>query len=135
MIFRGDPNMDPTENGLDPCLHFQNIVGLGHVVVGAVFQAEDLVHVLTLGGKHDNRHVGVFPDALTNADAIQLGQHHIQQDHIVLSAKELGQRFLSIHGAIGFVALLLQGIFQSLQNKRLVIHKIRFAMCATFPRP
>ena len=37
--------------------------------------------------------------------------------------KKLVQRFLAVHGAVRLVAFLLQGIFQTLEDERLVIHQ------------
>ena len=74
------------QNGLDARLDLQNIEGLGHVVVGAVFQAEDLVHILALGGEHDNGHIGVFADAGAHFHAAQLGEHDVEQDQVIIAA-------------------------------------------------
>ena len=103
--------------------NLQNVERLGHVVVRAVFQAEDFVHILALGGQHDNRHTGCFADALADAESVHLRQHHVQQHKIIHPGKEFVQRFLTIHGGIGFVAVLFKRIFQAFQNKRLIVHQ------------
>ena len=56
------------QDGLDTRLDFQNVERLGHIIVRAVFQAEDLIHIFALCGEHDDGHVGFLTDALTDFD-------------------------------------------------------------------
>ena len=52
----------PAENGPDAGFQLQNIKGLGHIVIGPVFKADELIHPFAFGGEHNHRHIGVFPD-------------------------------------------------------------------------
>ena len=113
----------PAEDGLDARLDLQHVEGLGHVVVRAVLKAEDLVHILALGRQHDDRHVALFADALAHLNAVQLGQHHVQQDQVERFVEELVQRFLAVRRRIGLIANLLQAVFKSLDDQRLVVHQ------------
>ena len=118
-----DVSPGAAQHGANPRAHLQNVERFGHVVVRAVFQTEDFVHVLALGGQHDNRNTGCFADALADAESVHLWQHHVQQHKIIHPGKEFVQRFLTIHGGIGFVAVLFKRIFQAFQNKRLIVHQ------------
>ena len=60
------------EDSFDPGFHFQNVKRLGYVIVRAVFQSQDLIHVITLGGQHDHRYIGKFADLLADLKAGQL---------------------------------------------------------------
>jgi hypothetical protein len=58
---------------------------LGHVVVGAVVQASDLVFFHALGSQHDDRdvlEVAVGADARQQPQAGLVGQHPVQQDQL-----------------------------------------------------
>jgi hypothetical protein len=61
------------QDGLDAGLDLQNIERLGHIVVRAVFQPENLIDVLALGGEHDDGHVAVLADALATVMPSSLG--------------------------------------------------------------
>ena len=111
------------EDGFDPRLNLQNVKRLGHVIVRAVFKPEDFIHILALGGQHDDRHIAALTDALADLDAVQPRQHHVQQNQIILTGKKLGQRFLAVHRGIGQIAVLLQTVFQSLENQGFVVHQ------------
>ena len=82
LFFHGGGGTGAAQHRADAGTHLQDIEGLGHVVIRAVFQAEDLIHVLALGGEHDDRHVGLLADALAHAQAVQLGQHYVQQHQV-----------------------------------------------------
>ena len=92
-------------------LYFQDVEGLGHVIVRPVFQAEDLVHILALGREHDDGHVALFADALANLNPIDFGQHHVQQDQVERLGRKLGKRLFAILCGIRFVPILLEAVF------------------------
>ena len=103
-------------DGLDAGLDLQNIEGLGHVIVRAIFQPQNLVDLLALGGQHDDGHVAVLADALAYRDAVDFGQHYIQQDKIKMSGKKFGQGFLAVGGRVRLKSLLFERIFQTFYN-------------------
>ena len=78
---------------------------------------------VTLGGQHDDRNITAFTDPLADSNTIQFRQHHVQKDKVKRPCFKLGQGFFAVHGAVCFVAFLLQRIFQAFQDQRLVIHK------------
>ena len=61
---------------------------LGHVVVGAELEADDLVNLTVLRGQHDDRHVRPFPQAPADLAARQAGQHEVEQHQVGTGAVE-----------------------------------------------
>ena len=96
------------QDGLDTRLDFQNVERLGHIIVRAVFQAEDLIHIFALCGEHDDGHVGFLTDALTDFDPVHHRQHHVQQDQINVVAAEFFKRFRPVVGGQYLVSVLFQ---------------------------
>ena len=113
----------PAENRLDSCFDFQDVEGLGHVVVGAVFKAQDLIHILALGRQHDDRDIALFTDSLADGNTVQLRQHDVKQNQVVIPGFKHGERFFTVHGAFRFVSFLFQSILQTLQDQRFVINQ------------
>ncbi len=66
------------EGGLDACHQFGDAEGFGQVVIGAQFQALDLVLFIASGAEHYNGHVGPFPDAAAHLHPVHVGHHNIQ---------------------------------------------------------
>ena len=104
-----------------PGQQLHGVEGLGHIVVRAQVQAEDLVRVLALGRQKDHRHVAVLPQTAERGDAVQAGHHDVQQHQLHLLPGEKCQRLLSVMGAEGLVALRLQIDFQRRDDIPLVV--------------
>ena len=102
------PSGVPAHDSLDPGFYLQDIEGLGDIIVGSIFQAQDLIHVPALGGQHDNRHLRKLPDRLADLKPVMAGQHHIQKHHIVLPFLRLFDRLVSIICAVYFHSILFQ---------------------------
>ena len=64
--------MLPKMDGFDSRLHFQNIERLCDIVICAVLQSENLIHVIALGCEHDNRHIGKLADMLAHLESVHL---------------------------------------------------------------
>ena len=58
---------------------------LGQVIVGAALEAVDLVGLLAARRQHQDRHVlqvRLAPDCAAHGDAVEPGQHHVEDDQI-----------------------------------------------------
>ena len=108
LFFPGGGLGRAAQHRLDPGLHLQDVEGLGHVIVRAVFQAQDLIHILALGGEHQDGHVAALPDALAHLDAVQLGQHHVQQHQVHLLLEKNLQCLLAVRGGEDLIPFLFQ---------------------------
>ena len=110
------------DDRLDTGLDFQNIKRFGHIIVCSVFQAQNLIHILTFCCKHDNRDIGKFTDLLAYLKTIHLWKHQVQKNYIVLSCLGFFQSFLSVIGTVHFHSILLQTETKSLDNQFLIIY-------------
>ena len=62
------------------------VEGLGEIVVGADFQALDLVLERVHGGQHQDRGVVAFmPQPLAHVIAVHVWQHQVEHDHVELA--------------------------------------------------
>jgi hypothetical protein len=79
----GLPAGAAAQHGVDAGQQLARVEGLGQVVVGAHFQADDAVHVLDLGGQHDDgRAVAGGAQAAADGQAVLAGQHQVQHDQV-----------------------------------------------------
>ena len=118
----------PAENILYACLYLKDIEGLCHVVVRAVFKAQNLIHILALCGKHYNGHIADLAHRLAYFNAAHFGQHHIQQYKVIIPGFYLGQGKFSVPRGVGFVAVGLQRKFKALYNEGLVVNQ-QYTLC------
>ncbi|MNP09640.1 hypothetical protein D3C76_1017540 [compost metagenome] len=81
------------QHGAQACRELAWITGLGQVVVGAEFQAEDAVQRFAACGEHQHRQVGMFAaQLLEQLQAAAVGQHHVEDDGIRRAAGQRGAR-------------------------------------------
>jgi serine/threonine protein kinase len=75
--------LQPPVKGLDSRQDLAGAEGLGNIVVGPHFQADDPVRLLGLGGEHDDRQGGggrLGTKTPADFQTVHLGQHEIQND-------------------------------------------------------
>ena len=79
----GSGPLEAAQHGLDAGNQFARAEGLGDVVVGAEFEAEDAVGFAALGGEKDDRHGGK-PGGLANGaadiEAVFAGNHDVEHE-------------------------------------------------------
>ena len=101
---------------------------LRHVVVGADLEADDLVDVLVARGQHQHRQVAGLPDALADLDAVDVGQHQVEDDERRLLRLDELQRLGAARGRADVVAGVLQVRGDERRDRRLVLddqHRLR----------
>ncbi|MNI31436.1 hypothetical protein D3C73_853220 [compost metagenome] len=94
------------QHGLDTGHQLFGREGLGDVVVGAGFQAVNLVLLGTLGGQHDDRHGAgalVIAQLARHGQAGSAGQHPVQQDQVGQFGADKGLGLVGVEGAQHFV--------------------------------
>ena len=96
------------QDRLDARLYFQNVKWLCDIIIGAVFQPQNLIHIVAFCGQHNDRHLGELPDCLADFKSVQLRQHHVQKNHIILRLLCHLKRFLPVIGAGNFKSILFQ---------------------------
>ncbi|MNN09175.1 hypothetical protein D3C81_1220510 [compost metagenome] len=97
---------------------------LGDVVVGADFQALDLVVLFTLGGEHDDRDVpGQFItlEATGQLDAGRAGQHPVEQDQVRFAVDDNGVGLLGVFRLQAVIAGHFQRNGDHFANGRFVV--------------
>ncbi len=112
------------QHGLEAGHQLTRREGLGDVVVGADFQALDLVVLFTLGGEHDDRDIAGQLVALEPAgqfDAAGAGQHPVEQDQIGFAVDDHGVGLLGILRLQALVTGHLQGHRNHLADRCFVI--------------
>src|SRR6185369_13704761 len=96
----------PAEHGFDASKEFANREGLGNVIVGAEFEADDLVYFLATRGKHDDgnsRALGL--ELLADFEAAH-ARHHYVENYEVWSLRDSAfQSCDSVGGRNDFVSL------------------------------
>ena len=98
---------------------------LGHVVIGAEFEAGDPVIQFTAGGEHDDGDLtgtGVAPKVLENPETVPARQHQVQNNQIWLVL--LGQKNSreSVPSRQNFQTLPLQVKSNQIENVGFVIN-------------
>ena len=116
---------EPREEALHPRQQLGRVERLDEIVVGAGAQATDLLLHLTLGGEHDDGHVPrrafLGPDLGRHLVAVELGQHHVEEDQRrVLLAPE-PEPFGPVRRDHDVVALLLEGVLEQSLDVRVVV--------------
>ena len=113
------------QQALDPGQQLRRVERLDQVVVGTGAEALDLLLDLALGGQHDDRDVGrlalLRPDLGRDLVAVQLGQHHVEEDQVRPLGAPQPEAFGTIRRHDDVVALLLQGVLQQPLDIRVVI--------------
>src|SRR5574343_151077 len=95
------------QHGVDAGQQFAWVEGLAQVVVGAHFQAHDAVHVLALGGEHDDGCAVVGgTQAAADREAVFAGHHQVQHDQIDRVAQQDAVERLAVFGQDDFQPLL-----------------------------
>src|SRR5437868_8038467 len=95
---------------------------LRHVVVGADLEADDLVHVLIARGEHEHRQITALADPLADLDAVDVGQHEVEDDERGLLGLDEAQRLVPARSRADGVARVLQIGGDEGRDRRLVLH-------------
>ncbi len=82
---RGGTGRTPPQQCADARDELPDAERLGQVVVGSALETEHLVRLFAARGQHQDRHVAVqrlAPHRPADGDAVELGQHHVQDEQI-----------------------------------------------------
>ena len=99
--------MGAAQQRADAGLQLQNVEGLGQIIIRAMVEAYQLVHVIGFGSEHDDGHIREFPDLLAHLKPIEFWQHDIKQYDIISILPRHSQRFLAVIRAVNLHAVLL----------------------------
>ena len=134
LLLRSDAG-SPSQHRLDPGQNLLHFKGFGDVVIGAGFQAVDLVVGLALGGEHDDGGLGLSPDSLAHSPAVHDGHHHIQQHQVGLDGPELGKALSAVGSHRHGVALLFQIHLQQFRDIAVILRdEYRYSHVSFLPK-
>jgi hypothetical protein len=86
---------------------------LGHVIVGAQFQAEHAVHFIVAGGQEDHRQLRRRPGCTqppADLETAQVGQAHVQHHHVDIAGLQPLQGLAAQQAVAGGIAFAAQRI-------------------------
>ena len=98
---------------------------LGDVVVGAELETRDDVGLVALGGEHDDGDMpgrGLRPEPPAHLEAVDPGEHQVEDDEIGQTGARRRDRFLPAGDAGHGEALLLEVVLDQFQDVALVVH-------------
>ena len=93
------------EHGLDAGDEFAHGEGLGHVVVGADFEADDAVDFVVAGGEHEDGDRAGATDLAADLEAVHAGEHEVEHDHVGPGGVGKVEGALAVGGGFDVVAL------------------------------
>ena len=97
-----------SENGVDSCEQLGRGERFRHVVVGADPETLDLVLLGPFRRQHDDRPRRELPDPPAHLEAVEAGQHHVQDHQVGVDPLEEGEPLLPARRRRDAKALLLE---------------------------
>ena len=94
---------------------------LGHVVVGAELEPDDLVELRVLGRQHHDRHARLGADDAADLDARQLREHQVQEDEVRPLRPEHGEGLAPVGRRDDPESVGLERVDERLAQGRLVV--------------
>ena len=96
------------EYRLNPRDQLFGVKGLNNVIIRAQLQPQHLIKNLSLGGKHDDRCVGLMADLPADLVAVHARKHQIQQDQVGLEGAKDAEGFFAVVDDHAFKAFFCQ---------------------------
>jgi len=84
---------------------FAGIEGFGEVIIGADFEADDAVDVITVSGEHDDRDGGGGADLAEDLEAAHAGEHDVENDEGVGAGESAAKADAAVVDGFGAKAL------------------------------
>src|SRR5450830_146331 len=78
----------PSQNGSDPRHELTEPKRFHYVVVGAEFEQDHAVDLISAGGDHDDRHVGPFAQLPADDSPVEVWKTEVEQHEITLVGSE-----------------------------------------------
>ena len=94
-----------TQHGVDSRGELARIERLGEVIVGADFQADDAVHVVAVGGEHDDGDGGDGANFAENFEASHAGKHHVENNEGIGAGESAAEAYGAVVNGFGAQAL------------------------------
>src|ERR1039458_9045163 len=88
------------QDGANAGGEFAGVEGLGQIIVGAEFQADDAVDILAAGGEHEHRDFGFEAEAAQDFEAIDAGEHDVEHHQIDAGLQGAFQAAVALIGCL-----------------------------------
>ena len=111
----------PPQDRLHPRHQLASVERFGHVVVGAELEADNLVHVVTARGEHDDRQVALLAQTAADLPAVDLGHHQVEHQQVGFRDAHLFERFATVARRFNREALGLQVHARELEDVLFVV--------------
>src|SRR5580704_6034580 len=98
----------PPNQGPQPGPQLGKLEWLDEVIVGTAVEPADAVGNAVLRGQHQDRHRLHAPEPFQKRPTIQLGQHNIEDNCIVIPTGGLEQTLIAVFGRVDGISLLAQ---------------------------
>ncbi len=98
----------PTKNGSDTAYQFPRAEGFGDIIVRTQFETAHPIFLFPFGGEHNHGHVADFPDGLEDVEAVEVGEHDIEQDEVGEGIAQLLYGLLTCDGFHDLKAIMFQ---------------------------
>ena len=109
--------------GPDAGQQLLGLKGLGEIVVRTGVQPVHPVRQLGPGREHQHRRgAALRPQAAQHGEAVQLGQHHVQQDHVINGGQGVVQPRLAVVADVHRIAVQLQQVLEGGGQADLILH-------------
>ena len=112
------------QHGSDPKNQLPGAEGLGHVVIRAEFEPHHAIHLIRLGGEHDDRQacgLGIAAQSSTHLGAADIGEHQVEHHEIRPLPPDLLKSLTAVLGGFHVITRLGEIDSDELEEIRLVI--------------
>ena len=113
---------DAAHERAQPRKQLAEVEGLGQVVVGADVEAADAVADLSARGEHEDRRPALaLAQRAADLEAVAAGEHHVEDDGVVVPHRRLHQRGVAVADDVDGVALVAQPAPDGTRQLRVVL--------------
>ncbi len=106
---RRAPRPDSLQDAVDAGVELAVAEGLRDVVLGVQLQTLDLALLIVQGGEHDDRDVGQPAQAAGQLEAVEVREHHVEEDHVGVELLHLAEGAAPGPGHAHFEAEVAKG--------------------------
>ncbi len=102
--------------------HFARAERFDDVIVRAEFQTQHAIHLIAARGQHNDRHRALRAQTFEHFQAIEFGQHQIEDNQIGRVRIKRGERGVTIICRVHTEAVACEVQFQDFENLGFIVH-------------
>src|SRR5471032_672437 len=120
------------QDGADARRQLARRARLGHVIVGAQFQADDAVGVVAAAGQHQDRQLAARADAAQRLQPVHARHHDVEDGDRILAGEGGGGAGLAVVRGLHLEAFLLQIFLEHADQFDVVVYQQYLAHCMSW---